>query len=794
MSGVITPASTRRRCAFLLGVLLSLGFPVRAQTESAVDPSLAQKEAEELARDTRPGAADFRAGKQAHETSNFPQAAAALKRAAEHGYPRAFWLLGILYEGGYDVPRDPAEARRLFAAGAARGDPGSMVMLGTSWWSGRGGPDDPAQAKLWLQRAQAHPAAWQSDRAQAAEALSGLNDVIAATVARSVEAPKSLGSPTSAGSTPPTPKSAGATPPVTAHAAAPVENAFEPTVFNIGPGGKMIVPALMPAQRAPWSIERAWRQALAAAVSAPSPSYRRGTALVAYINAVEGSTLPPEKKQTLIRARVDELALIDFYALSEADAAFLADQRSDFTTRHLSAAQRRDLDRMRAARRATASAKQPDFAGFPHGTGWAAAELATAASAQQAGEDARRVQALRSAAAKGSPEAMRLLAESYRHGKGVPADPLLALRWMHSAAMRHHIPALQQLGDYCEQGVGLPAADPVQARNWRSAARAAVPPVVSRPRVSLKADRQNFTAYLSGTWEATLRPANGRTMTTRFRFVPTGSSFVLHIDEDTPKPISCNVWLTERQYASYDPRTYKVLNFDFQGRRFEGNLNGGALEGRFPTGTWSANRREDLDYAKLADAAHQERRIEDAIHYYTQAIAWKQTVHHLQRRSAMYYELTDYEPAIADLDAALALDSRDEVSLVNRALAHYAAENHEAAIADATRVLAMTAKNDARALAVRTRALAHYKVGKLREAMDDFAEARKLNPNQPQTREEMLAGVLFANQAINEAHGKMTEGMAKLADDLKKVNEARAKDASAPQPKADVKDGPRGQP
>lgn len=751
---------SRRGTIFRLGFFFS-AWPLPAQTSAAVE-QLAQPETAALADDMRPGAADFRAGQQAHEASDFNRAAAALKRAAQQGYPRAFWLLGILYEGGYGVPRDQAEARRLFAAGATKGDPGSMLMLGQAWRSGRGGADDQAQAKLWLQRALEHPAASPTDRSDAVDALSALNDVTAATVPRSVAAPQSLGTIPAA-----------ATP--VSHRTDRVTE-FEPPAFAVKSDGKTVLPSLAPQPLAPWTIERAWRQALAAAVSTPSPSYSRGRALVAYVKGIEASDLPGEKKHELVRTRVDELALLDFYALNEADVAFLGTQRNDFIATYLTLAQKHDLERVRASLRSAKNGQRPDFAGFPHGTGWAAPDLAAAA---RAGDDATRLRALRTAAAKGSPEAMRQIAELFRHGKGVTADPMLALRWMHSAAMRHHLPSIQQMADYVEQGVGLPA-DPVQARNWRIASRTVVPPVVSKPRLSLKGDRQNFTTWMSSTWEATLRPAQGKSITTRFRFSPTANGFTLHIDEQTQKPIACNVWLTERPYSTYDSRTYKVLNFDFMGKRFEGHLNQGALNGRFPGGTWSASRREDLDYAKLAESAHRERRMEDAIHYYTEALAVRRVAHYLQRRSAVYYELSDYGPAIMDLDAALALEPWNEISLVNRTLAHYAADNYDAAIADATQLLGRTINDEVRAKAVRTRALAHFKAGHAREAVDDFAAARKLNPNHPQTREEALAGLLLANQAINEAHGKMAESMNKLANELKQANEARAGTPRAP--------------
>ncbi len=740
------------------------------------------KEKENAANDTRPGAEDFRAGNQAYESSDFARAVTALKRAASQGHPRAFWLLGIIYEGGRGVPQDRAEARRLFAAGAAKGDPGAMLLLAHAWHNGRGGPEDPAQAKFWFQKTSEHPDASRVDRKEAAQVLSQLSDVTAVVSPRALESPKLLALTTPAAPAAPAAPATtvvSAVPPVAlaAQVTAPTKVAtaattveLEPPSLEAGSDGKQYLPIFDP-KRAPWSIERVWRQQLAAAESMPTPTNGRELAVVAYVKAVEAAPLTPKEKQALIRARVDELALLDFYTLSLVDVAFLRENRHDFMAQYLTPAQRADVERVRAsfvaARR---DGKKADFAGFPYGTGWAAPDLAAASRAQQAGDEAQRVRALRGAAAKGSPEAMRLLAECYREGKGVAADPELALRWTHWAATKEHIPALRQLADYREKGIGLPA-DAVQARFWQSKARDALPPVKSRPRVSLKAESHDFAAYLACTWEVTLRFNGGRTLNTHYRFARSGTGFVVHYDERSDKPGTSSVGTTERQYSTYDARTYKVLNFDFGGRRFEGHLDGGSLRGSFPTGTWSGNRRIDLDYADLADAALRDGRHEDAIHYYTEAIAVRRFDRHFERRSAIYYALTDYEPAIADLDVVLSIDGKNEIGLVNRSLAHNGAGNYEAAIADATRVLALQPKDNVRRLAVHTRAQAHFRAGKTREAADDFAESRRLDPQRPQSREELLATMQLTNQAINESFNKMAEHTAKLNADLKKANE-----------------------
>jgi TPR repeat protein len=63
--------------------------------------------------------------------------------------------LGLLYLGGIGVPRDYAQARKLFEQGVALGDPSNMNDLGVIYNAGNGVPRDPRIARQWFEKAAA---------------------------------------------------------------------------------------------------------------------------------------------------------------------------------------------------------------------------------------------------------------------------------------------------------------------------------------------------------------------------------------------------------------------------------------------------------------------------------------------------------------------------------------------------------------------------------------------------------------------------------------------------------------
>ncbi|SFE41292.1 tetratricopeptide repeat protein [Roseivivax sediminis] len=75
-----------------------------------------------------------------------PRAAALYRDAAEAGHIEAAVSLGVLYQDGRGVPRDPQEALRLYTIGAAQDHPRAMNNLGLLHARGDGVPQDYARA------------------------------------------------------------------------------------------------------------------------------------------------------------------------------------------------------------------------------------------------------------------------------------------------------------------------------------------------------------------------------------------------------------------------------------------------------------------------------------------------------------------------------------------------------------------------------------------------------------------------------------------------------------------------
>jgi TPR repeat protein len=63
--------------------------------------------------------------------------------------------LGLMYMKGEGMPRDYAEARRLFEQGIALGSDACMNGLGALYNEGDGVPRDPRTARQWFEKAAA---------------------------------------------------------------------------------------------------------------------------------------------------------------------------------------------------------------------------------------------------------------------------------------------------------------------------------------------------------------------------------------------------------------------------------------------------------------------------------------------------------------------------------------------------------------------------------------------------------------------------------------------------------------
>lgn len=89
------------------------------------------------------------------------QAVAWYRKAADQGNAAAQYNLGRLYDNGHGVPQDDAQALAWYRKAAEQGDAGAQTSLGAAYETGRGVPRDLAQAAEWYRKAadQDHAAA-----------------------------------------------------------------------------------------------------------------------------------------------------------------------------------------------------------------------------------------------------------------------------------------------------------------------------------------------------------------------------------------------------------------------------------------------------------------------------------------------------------------------------------------------------------------------------------------------------------------------------------------------------------
>ena len=92
------------------------------------------------------GLADFRQGRFAEAFDDWQQADAA-------GDPRGALYLGVLYDTGFGVAKDPAQARVWYRRAAEAGSVAGAFNLAIMNDAGVGGPQDLAEAAAWYARA-----------------------------------------------------------------------------------------------------------------------------------------------------------------------------------------------------------------------------------------------------------------------------------------------------------------------------------------------------------------------------------------------------------------------------------------------------------------------------------------------------------------------------------------------------------------------------------------------------------------------------------------------------------------
>jgi len=276
------------------------------------------------------------------------------------------------------------------------------------------------------------------------------------------------------------------------------------------------------------------------------------------------SSLEPEAKERVICARVDEVARQDFRAIAELHDTLQGQNKNAAAERYIAPLQ---LDELRQARAAGRS--------IPYHRGWQQAALEATEKAAQAVDHAQHVQHLRAAASFGSPEAMTLLAECYREGRGVAADPLLALRWTHLAATRYHRPAVEQLARYFEKGVGMPEPRPIYARSWKEVAREIPPAVVARRRKNFHAAQPDkFHDYLQATWLIAIRLPQGQMLQTHWRFRWENGRMLVNTDALSASPSTREAQVFIRGYSAQTSKPYYGIIFQYGSQQIEGSLSG----------------------------------------------------------------------------------------------------------------------------------------------------------------------------------------------------------------------------
>jgi TPR repeat protein len=87
------------------------------------------------------------------EQKNFSEALEYIKKAADLQFPRAYSVLGQMYELGEGVTKSCDEAAKWYQLAADRGDPTGMAFLGDMFQNGKGVPKDYRQAMYWYRMA-----------------------------------------------------------------------------------------------------------------------------------------------------------------------------------------------------------------------------------------------------------------------------------------------------------------------------------------------------------------------------------------------------------------------------------------------------------------------------------------------------------------------------------------------------------------------------------------------------------------------------------------------------------------
>ena len=98
-------------------------------------------------------AASFEEGREAYLAKDYAKALSILKPMAEKGHAKAQVTLGIMYDFGHGVEKDPAIAVDWYEKAAAQGNSAVQHDLGVKYFKGQGIPQDYDKAAAWWRMA-----------------------------------------------------------------------------------------------------------------------------------------------------------------------------------------------------------------------------------------------------------------------------------------------------------------------------------------------------------------------------------------------------------------------------------------------------------------------------------------------------------------------------------------------------------------------------------------------------------------------------------------------------------------
>ena len=105
-----------------------------------------------LSQSTAAWAASYEDGKKAYLDKDYEQALAILKPLAENGDSQAQVTLGIMYDFGHGVTKDPAEAIDWYIKAAEQGIPVVQHDVGVKYFQGQGVEQDYLKAAYWWEQ------------------------------------------------------------------------------------------------------------------------------------------------------------------------------------------------------------------------------------------------------------------------------------------------------------------------------------------------------------------------------------------------------------------------------------------------------------------------------------------------------------------------------------------------------------------------------------------------------------------------------------------------------------------